>query len=127
MIYPHQKTLGGKQQTHIISFRQGADGDQIDGSGENNWMQFMTDVKHQNDKLVFENVIRTGRKVQLILIPNRPFQADQSWRKFFLLSAMEPVYGKILKNDDFLTVVDKVSILCLHSQHREMVRSQTKL
>ena len=40
---------------------------EIDGSGENDLMQFMIDVKPQIDQLVCENVIRTGRKLQLVL------------------------------------------------------------
>ena len=39
----------------------------IDGSGESDLMQFMTDVKPQIDKFVCENVTPTGRKLQLIL------------------------------------------------------------
>ena len=39
----------------------------IKGSGENDLMQFMTDVKLQIDQLVSENANRTGRKLQLIL------------------------------------------------------------
>ena len=39
----------------------------IDGSGENDLMQFTTDVKPQIDKLVCENVTRTGRTLQIRL------------------------------------------------------------
>ena len=39
----------------------------IDGSGENDLMQFATDVKPQIDKLVCENVTRTGRTLQIRL------------------------------------------------------------
>ena len=39
----------------------------IIGSGDNDLMQFMTDMKPQFTKLVCENVTRTSRKVQLFL------------------------------------------------------------
>ena len=39
----------------------------IEGSNENDLMQFMSNVKPQLDQLVTENVTRTGRKLQLIL------------------------------------------------------------
>ena len=38
----------------------------INGSGENDLMQFMTDVKPHIDQLVSENANRKGRKLQLI-------------------------------------------------------------
>ena len=80
----------------------------IDGSGENDLMQFMTDVKPQIDKLVCENVTRTGRKIQLILRTelSKPTKGEET--ELFLRSAMVPVYGNNLSQADFLTMVDKM-------------------
>ena len=80
----------------------------IDGSGENDLMQFMTDVKPQLDKLVSENVTRTGRKIQLILRTelSKPTKGEDT--ELFLRSAMVPVYGNNLPQADLLTMVDKM-------------------
>ena len=80
----------------------------IDGSGEYDFMQFMTDVKPQIDRFVCENVTRTGRKVQLILRTelSKPTKGEET--ELFLRSAMVPVYGKNLSRADFLTMVDKM-------------------
>ena len=80
----------------------------IDGSGENGFMQFMTDVKLQNDPLVSENVNRTGRKIQLILKVGLSKAAKDEKTDFFLRSQMVPVYGTSLPQDDFLSAVDKL-------------------
>ena len=80
----------------------------IDGSGENDLMQFMTDVKPQIDRLVCENATRTGRKVQLVLRTqlSKPTKGEET--ELFLRTAMVPVYGKNLSQADFLTMVDKM-------------------
>ena len=80
----------------------------IDGYGEYDLMQFMTDVKPLIDKLVCENVTRTGGKLQLILRTElfKPTKCEET--ELFLRSAMVPVYGKSLPQDDFLSMVDKM-------------------
>ena len=80
----------------------------IDGSGENDLMQFMTNVKPQLDKLVSENVTRTGRKIQLILRTgiSKPIKGEET--ELFLRSAMVPLYGNNLPQADLLTMVDKL-------------------
>ena len=58
---PPPADFGRDTTKHISSAFDGAlKVYKIDGSGENDLMQFMTDVKPQLDKLVSENVTRTG-------------------------------------------------------------------
>ena len=80
----------------------------IEGSNENDLMQFMTNVKPQLDQLVTENVTRTGRKMQLILKVHlsKPIKGDET--TLFLRSLMVPVYGTSLPQADFLAAVDKL-------------------
>ena len=68
----------------------------------------MTDVLSQLDKLVSENVTRTGRKILLILRTelSKPTKGEET--ELFLCSAMAPVYGKNLSQADFLNMVDKM-------------------
>ena len=80
----------------------------IDGSGENDLMQFMTNVKPQFDKLISENVTRTGRKIQLILRTELSKSTKGEETELFLRSPMVPVYGNNLPQADLLTVVDKM-------------------
>ena len=63
-------------------------------------MQFMTDAKPQFDKLVSENVTRTGRKIQLILRTElfKPTKGEET--ELFLRSAMVTVYGNNLPQAD---------------------------
>ena len=82
----------------------------INGSGENDLMQFMTDVKPQIDQLVSENANRTGRKVQLILKVELSKPTKDEETELFLRSQMVPVYGTSLPQDDFLSGVDKLQI-----------------
>ena len=75
----------------------------IDGSGENDLMQFMNDVKPQIDRLVCENVTRTGRKLQLV--PSRLKERKQnssSGLQWYQCTAQN------LSQADFLTMVDKM-------------------
>ena len=81
----------------------------IDGSsGENDLMQFMTDIKPQIDQLVSENVNRTGRKMQLILKVELSQPTKDQETALFLRSHMMPVYGTSLPQDDFLSAVDQL-------------------
>ena len=68
----------------------------------------MTDLKPQIDKLVCENVTRTGRKVQLYLRTelSKPTKGEET--ELFLRSAMVPMYGNSLPQADFLGAVDKM-------------------
>ena len=73
MIYTHRQALSGTLQNQSRQFStlkvfKNA------GSGENDLMKFMTEVKPNIDKLVCENVTQTGRKVARST--NRAFQAD---------------------------------------------------
>ena len=79
-----------------------------DGSGEDNLMQFMTNIKPQLDKLLSENVTRIGRKIQLILRTelSKPTKGEESER--FLRSAMVDVCGNTMSQANFLTMVDKM-------------------
>ena len=80
----------------------------IDGSGENDLMQFMTDIKPQIDQLVSENVNRTARKLQLILKVELSQPTKDEETQVFLRSNMVPVYGTSLPQDDFLSAVDQL-------------------
>ena len=80
----------------------------IDGSGENDLMQFMTDIKPQIDQLVSENVKRTARKLQLILKVELSQPTKDEETQVFLRSNMLPVYGTSLPQDDFLSAVDQL-------------------
>ena len=80
----------------------------IEGSGENDLMQFMTDIKPQIDQLVSENVNRTARKLQLILKVELSKPTKDEETQVFLRSNMVPVYGTSLPQDDFLSAVDQL-------------------
>ena len=80
----------------------------IIGSGENDLMQFMNDVKPQIDQLVSENVNHTSQKMHLVLRTelSKPTKGEET--ELYLRSHMVPVYGNTLPQDDFLAAVDKM-------------------
>ena len=55
----------------------------LSGSGENDLMQFMTDVKPQIDQLVSENVNRTSQKMHLVLRTELSNQQREKKLNFF--------------------------------------------
>ena len=80
----------------------------IDGSGESDLMQFMTDVKPQIGQLVCENVTGFGQKLHLVLRSelSKPTKGEET--ELFSRSAMVPVFGNYLLQSDFLSMVDKM-------------------
>ena len=79
----------------------------IEGTNENDLMQFMSNVKPQLDQLVTENVTRTGRIMQLILKVHLSKPLKET-KLLYLRSLMVPVYGTSLPQADFLAAVDKL-------------------
>ena len=80
----------------------------IIGSGENDLLQFMTDVRPQIDQLVTENVNRTSQKMQLVLRTELSKPTNGEETELFLRSHMVPVYGNTLPQNYFLAAVDKM-------------------
>ena len=80
----------------------------ISGSGETDFLQFMTDTKHQIDKLVAENVNQSAQKIQLVakVELSKPTNGDET--SIFVRSQMLPIFGTSIPQDMYLAMVDKM-------------------